>query len=179
MVFQLLVMVTGIKQIFMPFVSDDISNGKFLSFVLCKGRLKPFVRSSGLWCKEASEQCHRLLLPLQKDWSASGSVAKSLTYLPCSAQPEPSSIWLSLILKVVVALKLPRAFYHLKTWNSIYSLVFLHEKCLKFSSKGMLSNYKECVPMQKSCKFFYEVNLPLTYRQGMIAIFIWHSHKLM
>lgn len=28
----------------------------------------------------------------------------------------------------------------------------------------MLSNYKECVPMQKSYGFFYEVNLPLTYR---------------
>ena len=34
----------------MPFNSDDISNGKFLVFVLCK-RLKPFVRSSGFISK--------------------------------------------------------------------------------------------------------------------------------
>ena len=38
----------------------------------------------------------------------------------------------------------------------------------------MLSNYKvyECVLMQKSYGFFYEVNLPLTNKQGMVVIFI-------
>lgn len=80
-------------------------------FVLCKGRLKPFVRSSGLLVSEA-RTVPIILLPLQRTDLLLGSVAKSsLTYLPCSSQPEPSSIWLSLIWRLLWHWSLPKGHF--------------------------------------------------------------------